>query len=81
MKADNELAILLAYRYILSLSKTENMFKKKTKQKKMTKQQESNPRPLTCKGNAMSIESRQLMLIVVAKLIIFKSFCSRNSDS
>ena len=64
----------LAYRYILSLSKNESMFKKKKndqeRRKKSFRQRESNPKPLTCKGNAFSIAPRQPLLIIGVKLII-----------
>ena len=67
----------LAYRYILSLSNNEsNVKQNKTTRprKKAFQRRKSNPRPLTCKGNAMSIEPRQLMLIIVVKLIIARDF-------
>ena len=68
----------LQYRYILSLSKKENMFyeKTKTKQKDLKKKKsfprrESNPEPPTYKVNALSIPPQQLQLKTFVKLIIF----------
>ena len=53
----------LVYRYILSLSKKENMFyeKNKTKQKKEVPSAGVEPRT-TCKVNVLSIAPRQLQL-------------------
>ena len=61
----------LVYRYILSLSKNENGALRK---KKSLQRWESNPRPLTCKVNVLSIAPRQLMFITLVKLIIFNTF-------
>ena len=68
----------LAYRYILSLSNNEsNVKQNKTTRprKKNIPEAEVEPQTLTCKGNAMSIEPRQVVLITVVKLIIVQSFC------
>ena len=61
----------LVYRYILSLSKNENGALRK---KKSLQQWESNPGPLTCKVNVLSIAPRQLIFITLVKLIIFTTF-------
>ena len=71
----------LVYRYILSLSKNENLFyekKNKTKQKdkKSVPRRESNPGLPTYKRDAVSVAPRQLILNIRAydKLIIFNAF-------
>ena len=76
----------LVYRYILSLSKNENMFyekrKRKRKQNKRTRnkrkenfqRRESKPGPLVCKVNALSITLRQLTLSFFVKVIILNTF-------
>ena len=73
----------LVYRYILSLSKNENMFyekntkqNKRTKDKKREKGRESNPGPSTCRVNEFSIAPRQPPLSIAFnyKLIVFNSF-------
>ena len=56
-----------------------NKTKQHDQEKKTFQRRKSNPRPLTCKGNAMSIEPRQVVLIIVVKLIIVQSFCPWNS--
>ena len=64
----------LVYRYILSLSKNENGALRK---KKSLQRWESNPGPLTCKVNVLSIAPRQLIFITTitfVKLIIFNTF-------
>ena len=61
----------LVYRYILSLSKNENGALRK---KKSLQRWESNPGPLTCKVNVLSIAPRQLIFVTLVKLIIFNTF-------
>ena len=61
----------LVYRYILSLSKNENVALRK---KKSLQRWESNPGPLTCKVNVLSIAPRQLIFVTLVKLIIFNTF-------
>ena len=74
----------LVYRYILSLSENEIMFlKNKTKRPRKKKNSfpggESNPRPLTCEGYALSIATQQLTLMLNAKLIILNTFFPWNA--
>ena len=72
----------LVYRYMLSLSKNENIFTKKQKQKDQNKKgksfrgQESNPSPPTWKANALSVAPRLHDQIIKASvnLIIFNTF-------
>ena len=77
MKADNELAISLPV-YFKPVKKRKHVLKKQNdqeKRKKSFRRRESNPKPLTCKGNAISIAPRQPLLIIGVKLIILNIFC------
>ena len=81
MKADNELAISLPV-YFKPVKKWKHVLKKQNdqeKRKKSFRRRESNPKPLTCKGNALSIAPRQPLLIIGVKLIMLNIFCPWNS--
>ena len=77
----------LVYRlpvYFKSVTKNAITFKKKRnettkKKEKSFPRREFNPRPLTCKGNALSIAPRQVTLSKNFKFVIFNIFCPWNS--
>ena len=85
----------LVYRYILSLSKNENMFyEKNTKQTKGPQnkkkrnecfwRRKSNPGPLTYRMNALSIATQanfEYNSGKIIKLILLKTFAHKNSAS
>ena len=61
----------------LRLKKKRNETTKK--KEKSFSRREFNPRPLTCKGNALSIAPRQVTLSKNFKFVIFNIFCPWNS--